>query len=148
MLGSVLFLLGSIFLGVGVNNVINAGELASHGIRVRAVVNGPVSNVPGQGPSHTLDVSYTTLSGVQEDGQIGVPDPASSYRIGSAITVVYDPENPSVVTVPKATSFGPWFEVALGAVYLLALAGALVWYRARARKRRSPVPATGNARTG
>jgi hypothetical protein len=138
-----LFIFGASFLGGGVSNVVHAGEIASNGLRVNAVVLGSAGGFSsGSYGSHALQVSYRTASGQQEQGTLDAPNLASSYRIGSAITVVYDRSDPSVVAMPETNSSGPWSQVVVGIVALLGVFAILVSTLVRARKRRSQVPAT------
>jgi hypothetical protein len=142
MLISISLIFGVVYMGLGISNVIHANDIASHGVQVRAVVLSRDLGFGRTGPSHILQVGYTTAAGQHEQGQLAAPNAASSYRVGSAITVVYDPFSPWVVTMPKAGSLGPWVEVVMGIVCLLVFPLLLLWNLARTRKRHSQVLAS------
>jgi len=122
-------IIGAIFLAIGISNVVDASEIASHGVQVRAVVLG----VPKGGPSNSTEVGYTTASGQREQGVLGG---VSYLRVGSAITVVYDPVRPSVVALPGASSEGAWQQVVAGSASLLIFFFFLVSWRVRPGKER------------
>jgi hypothetical protein len=73
-------IIGAIFLAIGISNVVDASEIASHGVQVRAVVLG----VPKDGPSNSTEVSHTTASGQREQGVLGgvsyLPGGVCDYR--------------------------------------------------------------------
>jgi hypothetical protein len=139
MLISISVIFGAAFLGTGISNVIHADDIASHGVQVRAIVLSRDLGFGTTGPSHLLVVGYMTASGQHAQGQLDAPNAASSYRLGSAITVVYDPLSPSVVAIPKTGSLGPWLQVVTGIVCLLVFPLLLLWNLVRTRKRHSQV---------
>lgn len=145
-IGMIFFILGAILLGGGISNVVHAGEIASNGVRVNAVVLGSAGGFADRyGVPHGLQVGYTTASGQQEQGTLDAPNAASSYRVGSAMTVVYDPFDPSVVTMPKESSSSPWSQVVAGIAALICAAAWLVWTLKTARKRRPQAAVSRNA---
>lgn len=127
----VLLVIGAVSLAVGVSNVVHAGQIARNGVRVKAVV---ISDL-----GTSIKVQYTTAAGQREQGTLPAPSLAS-HRIGSALTVVYDPSNPSIVTTSGETSsdlaspFDPWGMVVEGILSLLAAPAIVIVALVKARK--------------
>ena len=72
------------------------------------------------------------------------PQQSTSYPVGSTLTVLHDPANPSTVAWPGSGSGGGRAEIVIGALLLTLLAALAVWSRrpgARQRGRdRTPAP--------
>ncbi|HEY2507111.1 MAG TPA: DUF3592 domain-containing protein [Streptosporangiaceae bacterium] len=111
------FIAACVLLGVGISNVGHASSLGQHGITARATV----TQNQGWG-RFAVRVSYPTAAG-QQQGTLDTPQDSTSYPVGSAISVVYDPASPSVVSLPGSSSASGWTELAVGAALLVLLAG-------------------------
>lgn len=57
------------------------------------------------------------------------PQQSTSYPVGSTLTVLHDPANPSTVAWPGSGSGGGWAEIVIGALLLTLLAALAVWSR-------------------
>ena len=57
------------------------------------------------------------------------PQQSTSYPVGSTLTVLHDPANPSTVAWPGSGSGGGRPEIVIGALLLTLLAALAVWSR-------------------
>ena len=87
------------------------------------------------------------LPGDPEDGRswgFGYPQHSTSDPVGSTLTVLYDPANPSTLAWPGSGSAGRRAGTVIGALLLTLLAAPAVWSRqpgARQRGQgRTPAP--------
>jgi hypothetical protein len=121
---------GAVLLGSGVSDFGNERALASGGVPAVAIV----SATSGYGRD-TIQVSYE-VHGRQVEGTL-TADPARLDR-GEALPVVYDPSDPSVVSLPSAVgdTSSAWGDVIAGSVFLFFVPGSLVISVISGRRRR------------
>jgi hypothetical protein len=104
---------GAVMLGLGVSAFSNEHALATSGVPAVA----QVTATSGYGKD-AIQVTYQ-VDGRQVQGTVGA-DPSSVYQ-GELVSVVYDPGDPSVVSLPSAVGddSSAWSEVIVGAIFLL-----------------------------
>jgi Protein of unknown function (DUF3592) len=104
---------GAVELGLGISAFINEHALATSGVPTVA----RVTATSGYG-NDTIQVTYQ-VDGRQVQGTVGA-DPSSAYQ-GEVVAVVYDPGDPSVVSLPSAVGndSSAWADVIVGAIFLL-----------------------------
>ena len=117
-------------VGIGLSDIEHAHQISAHGVAVTSTV---IQN-NGRSDRYAVTVGYQTTAGAQEQGSLDTPNQSTSYAIGSTLAVVYDPSDPSVVTLPGNGSFSGWLTLGAGAFLLALLAFLLLRSRRRGQR--------------
>ncbi len=106
----------------------------SSGRDTNAVVTQVVQHSGGTGPTSSLaTVTFHTADGVEHSAVLTRARAATPYHPGSVVTVLYDAQNPTHVSIlgePFASGLIPWFVPLLAGILLLFLGvGGASWLR-------------------
>ncbi|MBE7187406.1 DUF3592 domain-containing protein [Jatrophihabitans endophyticus] len=90
-----MFSIPALCIVFGSLSLVHGRQIAQHGVTTKAYVERNIDG-PRGGPCESADVSYSTVSGVSEQGTV---DTDGCLRVGSLVTVIYDPNVADVVVL-------------------------------------------------